>query len=86
MGTILLVEWADAHDGTDTWTAIEDLKDDGEVIITSIGFRLDEEHGGKKDHIALAQSLDGDHVDNVLYIPVGMVRKMTAVEFGGVEL
>jgi hypothetical protein len=81
--TFLLVEWADAHDGTQTWTSIDDLVDDGEVIITSIGIRLDEDKGGKKEHIALAQSIDGDHVDNVLYIPVGMIRKMSSVQFDG---
>jgi hypothetical protein len=84
MRTLLLVEWADAHDGTETWTAIEDLIDDGEVIITSIGIQLDEDTGGKKGHIALAQSMDGDHVDNVLYVPVGMIRKMTALQFDGI--
>jgi hypothetical protein len=81
---LLLVEWADAHDGTETWTAIEDLTDDGEVIITSVGIQLDEDNGGKKGHIALAQSMDGDHVDNVLYVPVGMIRKMTALQFDGI--
>ncbi len=84
MRTLLLVEWADAHDGTETWTAIEDLTDDGEVIITSVGIQLDEDNGGKKGHIALAQSMDGDHVDNVLYVPVGMIRKMTALQFDGI--
>jgi hypothetical protein len=84
MRKLLLVEWADAHDGTETWTAIEDLADDGEVIITSIGIQLDEEHGGKKGHIALAQSIDEDHVDNVLYVPLGMVRKITALQFDGI--
>jgi hypothetical protein len=84
MRTLLLIEWADAHDGTETWTAIEDLSDDGEVIITSIGIKLDEDNGGKKGHVALAQSIDGDHVDNVLYVPVGMIRKMTALQFDGI--
>ena len=58
--------------------------DDGEVIITSVGIQLDEDNGGKKGHIALAQSMDGDHVDNVLYVPVGMIRKMTALQFDGI--
>lgn len=84
MHKLLLVEWADAHDGTETWTAIDDLADDGEVIITSVGIQLDEDNGGKKGHIALAQSIDGDHVDNVLYVPVGMIRKMTFLQFDGI--
>lgn len=83
MPTFVLLEWADAHDGTTTWTAIEDLVDDGEVIITSIGIRLEENEGGKKGHVALAQSIDGDHADNVLYVPVGMIRKMTSIDFSG---
>ena len=84
MHKLLLVEWADAHDGTETWTAIDDLVDDGEVIITSVGIQLDEDNGGKKGHVALAQSIDGDHVDNVLYVPVGMIRKMTFLQFDGI--
>jgi hypothetical protein len=84
MRTLLLLEWADAHDGTETWTAIDDLIDDGEVVITSVGIQLDEDKGGKKGHVALAQSIDGDHVDNVLYVPVGMIRKMTVLQFDGV--
>jgi hypothetical protein len=54
------------------------------VIITSGGIQLDEDAGGKKGHVALAQSIDGDHVDNVLYVPVGMIRKMTVLQFDGV--
>ena len=86
MATYLLVEWADAHDGTETWTAISDLTDDGEVVVTSVGMKLEEDNGGKKGHVALAQSVEGEHADNVLYIPVGMIRKMTAIDFGGNEL
>ena len=86
MAMYLLVEWADAHDGTETWTAIDDLTDDGEVIVTSIGIRLEDHRGGKAGHVALAQSIDGEHVDNVLYIPLGMVRKVTELNTGGIDV
>jgi len=79
--TYFLVEWADAHDGTETWTAISDLTDEGEVIVTSVGIKLEEDAGGKKGHVALAQSVEGEHADNVLYIPVGMIRKISALQF-----
>lgn len=76
---LLIVQWADAHGATDSWTAIADLEIDGEVIIFSTGFHLPDGEGGRAGHVTLAQSVDEDHVDNVLNIPVDMVRKVTTV-------
>lgn len=77
--TVTLVEWADAHGATDSWTPISDLETDGEVVIFSVGFLLPVEEGGRNLHVTLVQSFDDDHVDNVLNIPVGMVRKITDI-------
>jgi len=89
MLSIVLVEWADAHQVTDSWTSIADLSDEGERIIHTVGFLLPLDNGGKNGHITICQSFDEQEqmVDNVMHVPVGMVRSMRAVSFvvsGGV--
>ena len=81
MKSIVLVEWADAHQATDSWTYVDDLDDEGDRIIQTIGFLLPVDEGGKENHVTLFQSFDEeqDMVDNVLHIPVGMVKSMRAV-------
>lgn len=66
------VVWHDAHDGSETWMAVEDIED-GPYVVTSIGFLIE---GRKQGHIVLCQSLGegGEHVDNVLAIPLGMIQ------------
>lgn len=83
MKSIVIVEWADAHQATDSWTAIDDLDDDGERLIQTVGFVLPVDEGGKDNHVTIFQSFDEeqDMVDNVLHIPVGMVKSMRAVSF-----
>ena len=44
----VVVEWHDAHVGTDGWEARQDLVDDGPAVIESCGFLLTPEQGGKK--------------------------------------
>jgi hypothetical protein len=83
MNAIVFIEWADAHQATDGWTAIEDLEDDGERIIHTVGFLLPVDEGGKEDHVTIVQSFDVEQemVDNVLHVPSSMVRKMKVVTF-----
>jgi hypothetical protein len=85
MESIVLVEWVDAHQETSSWTAIEDLDSEGDRLIRTVGFLLPVDDGGKSGHVTIVQSWDEEQemVDNVLHIPVGMVRKMSAVTFGG---
>lgn len=75
--TVVVVEWLDAHQGTDSWTHIDDL-DTEERVIHTVGFLLSSEDGGKDNHVTLLQSIDEEQemVDNVLHIPVAMVRVM----------
>lgn len=81
MFPIALVRWADAHQGTSGWTDISDLEPEGERIIISSGFLVDEDSGGKKDHVTLIQSWDEsqESVDNAIHIPVAMVREVVTV-------
>lgn len=78
--TAAVVRWADAHAGVEHWTALEELDDDGEYIVESVGWLLPVDEGGKADHVTLVQSLTADdHVDHVLHIPVSMVRTIASV-------
>lgn len=81
MHSIVVVEWADAHQATDSWTAIDDLDDDGDRTIVTVGFLLPVDEGGKSNHVTIFQSFDEEQemVDNVLHIPTGMVKSMRAV-------
>ena len=78
--TAVVVHWADAHAGTEHWTPVEELDDDGEYIVASVGWLLPVDEGGKPDHVTLVQSLTvDDHVDHVLHIPVSMVRTIASI-------
>lgn len=81
MFSIVAVVWADAHQATNTWTHIADLDGEGERVIVTVGFLLPIDEGGKANHITIAQSFDDDEqmVDNVMHIPVAMVKSMRAV-------
>ncbi len=73
---IVLIEWADACGGDPGWLTLEEIEDDGETLVQSVGFLVPpDEPGGKKDHITLLQTFhEGDGI-NLFHIPVGMVRK-----------
>lgn len=73
--SVVLVTWHDAHSGAESWINIKDL-DSEPAVVESVGFLLNEDNGGKPNHITLFQSRMEDSVDHVLHIPVGMVQKM----------
>ena len=72
-----LVYWADACGGDPGWLTLDDVEDDGEVLVQSIGFLVPvEDPGAKQNHVTLLQSFhDGEGI-NLFYIPVAMVRKI----------
>jgi hypothetical protein len=72
---VLLVVWADTHaDKMGTWQPIEDIEDDGEYLVETVGFVIE---GAKERHLTLAQSMSPDaQVDHLLHIPVGMIRSV----------
>ena len=72
-----LVYWADACGGDPGWLTLEDVEDDGEVLVQSTGFLVPvEDPGAKQNHVTLLQSFhDGEGI-NLFYIPVAMVRKI----------
>jgi hypothetical protein len=80
--SIVEIYWADAHAGEGRWGDLEET-DSGEHIVRTCGYMIDEEHGGKKLHVTIAQSFTPDgFYDHVIYIPVGMVRTTTVMRPG----
>jgi hypothetical protein len=77
---IVLVEWADACGEEPGWLSLEDLEDDGEVVVSTVGFLIPaDDPGGKHNHVTVMQSYHDGEAIHVFHIPVGMVRKMTVV-------
>ena len=81
----VVVEWHDAHVGTDGWEARQDLVDDGPAIIESCGFLLTPEQGGKKNHVSIVTTWsEDDMVHSVFHIPdsSGLTLFLGIVTFG----
>jgi len=75
---IVLVKWADAHCGPSGWQTLAEYADDGEEIVTTVGFLTPEgTHGFKADHVTIWQTVAGDDAIHPFHIPVGMVRQIT---------
>lgn len=79
---VVLVRWADAHCGDPGWQELDNYDDDGEAIITTVGFLVPSDApGGKKDHITVWQTLTEGEGIHPFHIPAGMVRSVTTVTF-----
>lgn len=77
---IVLIRWADAHGGEGGWQELEDYEDDGEVIISTVGFLIPHDMpGGKKDHLTVWQTITEGEGIHPFHIPAGMVREVTLV-------
>lgn len=73
----VVVEWHDAHVGSDGWEARQDLVDDGPAVIESCGFLLTPEQGGKKNHVSIVTTWsEDDMVHSVFHIPEQMVQRI----------
>ncbi len=72
-----LIYWADACGGDAGWLTLDEVEDDGEVLVQSVGFLVPVgDPGSKENHTTLLQSIhDGEGI-NLFYIPVAMVRKI----------
>jgi hypothetical protein len=74
---LVLVEWADAHTSEAGWQSLEDLEDDGECIVQTVGFLIpSSDSGAKADHVSLWQTLCQGEGIHGMYIPSGMVRRI----------
>ena len=75
---LVMVTWHDAHTiDNDEWHELTDLKDEP-CVVSSIGYLLSRRNAR---HLILAQSVTDDKgVDNVLFIPARMVRKVVRLQ------
>lgn len=78
--SIVLVEWADAHCSDGGWLDLDEYKDDGEVIVSTVGFLIPVGEDGSKDgHVTVWQSIADEDAIHGFHIPVAMVRKLTVL-------
>ena len=84
--SVVLVEWADAHCSEGGWIDLDEYKDDGEVIVSTVGFLIPiGDEGAKEGHVTVWQSIaDGDGIHG-FHIPVQMVRNVTVLSGLGLE-
>ena len=74
---LVLVVWADAHQGEGHWATLDE-EDKEEHLIQTVGMLIAEDDGGKPKHCTVAQSKSPDgFYDHVIHIPTGMVRSVT---------
>lgn len=77
---LVQITWHDAHSMTESWTTVDELRDDPDpYVVESVGWLLPD---SKPGHICIAQSFNDDDVDSVLAIPHGMVRDVAALLTG----
>ena len=71
---LVRVTWHDAYTlGNNEWRDLDDIKDEP-CIVYSVGYWLKRK---RSRHLVLIQSCaDDEQVDNVLLIPMGMVKKV----------
>ena len=72
VGQPVRVQWWDAHGGSASWVRLDEI-DPEPCVVTSVGILL---HHAKPGHLTLVQSIQGEHGDNVLHVPWGMVRSV----------
>ena len=78
--TIVLIKWADASGEEPGWLALDELEDDGEVLVSTVGFLIPaDEPGGKQDHVTVMQSYHEGEAIHIFHVPVGMVRSMSVL-------
>ena len=78
---IVCIRWADAHAGDGGWLELSHYEDDGEYIITTVGYLVPSDApGGKHGHVTVWQTLtDGEGI-HPFHIPADMVRNITVIQ------
>lgn len=80
---LVLVVWRDAHSIDDGWMWLDVPTESDPLTVTSVGWLLDRKHGGKSQHISIAQSVtDQRAICSILHIPKGMVDRIVSLAEG----
>ena len=73
---IAVVIWRDAHSLGDEWITAADAAEGGDYVVTTVGWLLNEDSGGKAGHISIVRSItQDDYLDSVLHIPEQLVLR-----------
>jgi hypothetical protein len=84
--SIVWVEWADAHTSEAGWLELDGYEDDGEVLVSTVGFLVPVGDAGSKDgHVSVWQTLCQGEGIHGFHIPVQMVRQIKVLGSGGLE-
>jgi hypothetical protein len=77
---MVCVKWLDAHE-EDGWIDLLTFENGPDAVIYSVGWLMEESHGGKDGHVTLALCWsDDDMVHSVFHIPELMVQSVTVLE------
>lgn len=78
--TIVYIQWADTHLSEPGWLELNNIEDDGECLVDTVGFLMPlGEPGSKTDHVTVWQTLCDDEGIHAIHIPVGMVRQIKTI-------
>lgn len=72
---VVLITWADAHCGDPGWIDLAEVEDDGECLITTVGYLIPAGEGGKNGHVTIYQTYTEGEGIHPFHIPAGMVRE-----------
>jgi len=77
---VVKVVWADAHAGEGGWQELDTYADDGEELVTTVGFFVGfDQPSYKKDHVTVWQSIAGREGIHPFHIPKDMVRDIVTL-------
>ena len=78
---IVMVTWADTHMSDGGWLVLKVYDDDGECIVSSVGYHIPVGEPGSKDqHVTLWQTLCKTEGIHAIHIPIGMVRDLKILQ------
>jgi len=78
---MVLVTWADTHLSEGGWLDLDEYEDDGECLVSSVGFQIPVGDPGSKDkHLTLWQTLCKEEGIHAIHIPIGMVRDIKILQ------
>ena len=77
--TVVYIQWADTHLSEGGWLDMPSYEDDGECLVTTVGFIVPAGEGGKEGHTTIWQTINDGEGINPFHIPQGMVRSFKII-------
>lgn len=77
---VVKIVWADAHAGEGGWQELDHYADDGEELVTTVGFLVAAgQPSHKTGHVSVWQSIAGREGIHPFHIPTDMVRNIVTL-------